>query len=266
MREEIIFASVLTFVFLVGYISGAYFGSIPQVSFEYQGHNSNQIKPVVNHTIILPNKTLEEYKIFSQVKTHLVAVDQNGNGVVTNLTVRAVPGKGKVLVDVESLLFWVDTQQSIQLAKRIAEKYLGKNITNLDLTYTIDIPNATIVGGPSAGGAFTVATIAALENKTLRNDTIMTGTIEPDGSIGKVGGILAKARAAKEAGFKRILVPKGQANFIEYGKDEHCERYGSLTVCNVVYKPIKVDVGKEIGINVIEVSNITEAVKYFISS
>lgn len=252
MRDEIVFTSVIIVIFLAGFAFGFYFQG-PQVNFPSNNatiHQQEEFKP------------LEEYKIYSQVKTKLVAVDQEGNGVVTNLTVRAVPGNGKVLVDVRSLLFWIDTQQSIQLAREVAEDYLGEKAKNLDLTYTIDIPNATLVGGPSAGAAFTVATIAVLEDKKLRNDTIITGTIEDNGTIGKVGGILAKAQAAKKEGYKRFLLPEGQGKFTEYRKEEKCENYGSLRFCNVMYRPVTVDVEKEIGIDVIEVSNIDEAVKY----
>jgi len=210
------------------------------------------------------NIPFENYNIFSEVKTKLVAVDSEGNGVVTNLTVRAVPGNGRVLVDVESLLFWIDTQQSIQTAKEVAENYIGEESKNLDLTYTIGIPNTTLVGGPSAGAAFTIATIAALENKTLRNDTVITGTIEPDGKIGEVGGIIAKGKAVKDSGYKYFLIPKGQGEYIEYKKIQNCEKHGYLKVCSINYEPVEIDVEKELGIDVIEVSTINDAVKYFL--
>jgi len=253
LRNELVFLIVIFTVFLFGLIVGIYFDD-PIVNFD------NEINTQEESAI----PSLSEYEIFSQSQTKLLAVDQEGNGVITNLTVRAVPGEGRVLVDVESLLFWIDTQQSIQTSRKVAEDYLGEIEKNLDLTYTIDIPNASIVGGPSAGASFAIATIAALKNESLREDTVITGTIEEDGSIGAVGGVLEKGMAAKEAGYTNILVPEGQSKYKEYGKEEECEKYGSLRICNIEYKPIEIDVEKEIEIDVTEVSNINEAVEYFL--
>ena len=39
----------------------------------------------------------------------------------------------------------------------------------------------------------------------------MTGTINPDGSIGPVGGIFEKAEAAYTGSAKYFLIPKGQS-------------------------------------------------------
>jgi len=177
MRENVVSALILIFIFVAGFGLGLIF----------QGPTNVGLIEEKKEVKVIP---VENYKIFSEVKTKLVAVNQNGDGVLTNLTVRAIPGNGRVLVDVESILFWIDTQQSIQIAKKVAEDYIERNITNADITYTIDIPNTTLVGGPSAGAAFAVATIAVIENKTIRNDTVITGTIESDGKIGQVGGII----------------------------------------------------------------------------
>jgi len=252
MKENIVFILIVLVIFSFGFAFGIVFQE-PVASEE----NEECIEEVKN----IP---FENYNIFSEVKTKLVAVDSEGNGVVTNLTVRAVPGNGRVLVDVESLLFWIDTQQSIQTAKEVAENYIGEESKNLDLTYTIGIPNTTLVGGPSAGAAFTIATIAALENKTLRNDTVITGTIEPDGKIGKVGGIIAKGKAVKDSGYKYFLIPKGQGEYIEYKKIQSCEKHGYLKVCSINYEPVEIDVEEELGIDVIEVPTINDAVKYFL--
>jgi len=96
------------------------------------------------------------------------------------------------LVNVDNLLFWVDTQYSIRTAKYVAEDIANINASDIDLIYSIET-NASVIEGQSAGAALTIATIAILENKTLKSDVIITGTINPDGSIGSVGAILAKA-------------------------------------------------------------------------
>src|SRR3990170_6224392 len=118
----------------------------------------------------------------------LPAVDDEGNGLVTPLKVEVRAGNGRILTNIDKLLFWVDTQFSIRTAKSVAEDYTRINTSKFDLIYTIESSEATVIGGPSAGAALTVATIAALQNKSLNPNVMITGTIELDGSIGKVGG------------------------------------------------------------------------------
>src|SRR3972149_7032809 len=135
----------------------------------------------------------------SEVSLNVPAVDNDGKGVVTTLKVDAKPGNGKVLVDVNQLLFWTDTQYSIQTAKNVAHQITGVDLSKVDLTYSIET-TAPVIEGPSAGAALTIATIAALENKPLNKSVMITGTINADGTIGDVGAVSAKANAAKDAG------------------------------------------------------------------
>ncbi len=123
--------------------------------------------------------------------------------------------------------------------------------------------NATLIGGPSAGAALTVATVAALENKTLKNDIMITGTIWPDGSIGEVGGILEKAKAARDVGIKVFLVPLGQGEQTYLKPRETCIRRGGFIFCETTYEQVTINIGDDVGIAVIEVGNIDEALKYF---
>jgi len=198
------------------------------------------------------------------ISMKIPAVDSEGNGVVTRLKVEEKPGEGRVLVDINQLLFWIDTQESIRVAQRVAQNYTQLDLSKVDLIYAIEA-NASVIGGPSAGAALTIATIALLENKTLRQDVMITGTIEPDGSIGPVGGIIAKAEAAKEAGIKLFLVPEGQAVQTYFKPVEHCERFGPITYCRTEYKAERINVSEKVGIEVKEVENVGEALDYFLS-
>ena len=192
------------------------------------------------------------------------AVDSNGHGVMAKLIVEARPGKGRTLVDINNILFWIDIQNSIRTAERVAARYLNMSLDNVDLIYTIKT-NASIIEGPSAGAALTIATIAVLENKTIKPGVTITGTINSDGTIGPVGGVLEKAEAAKKFGMKMILVPLGQAEYVTYIPKKDCEKYGMVTFCQTEWIPKKIDISKEVGIKVVEVSNIAQALKYFIS-
>ncbi len=199
----------------------------------------------------------------SIAEINLAAVDRNGKGAVTGLIVEAKPGTGKILTDIDKLLFWVDTQQSIQIAKAVAQNVTGINADNYDIIYTIAGDNISLVGGPSAGAAITLATIAVLKNETVPEDIMITGTIEPDGSIGEVGGILEKAKAAREIGTTLFLVPDGEGIQTYLKPEENCSRVGGFIYCETTYRQITVNIGNNVGIDVKEVSDIYEALKYF---
>jgi uncharacterized protein len=74
-----------------------------------------------------------------------------------------------------------------------------------------------MIGGPSAGGSMALATMLALTNTSKLGGVIMTGTINPDSTIGPVGGVLAKAETAYRAGFNTFLVPPTQSLYYSLG-------------------------------------------------
>jgi hypothetical protein len=63
------------------------------------------------------------------------------------------------------------------------------------------------VDGPSAGGAVCLAILSALDGRAWPADAAMTGAVMPDGTVGGVGAVAAKLRAAARAGAKRVIVP-----------------------------------------------------------
>lgn len=73
------------------------------------------------------------------------------------------------------------------------------------------------VGGPSAGLAFTLAVLDRLTPGSLTggNRVAVTGSIQPDGGVGPVGGVGQKAVAAEEEGAELFLVPADEAPLAE---------------------------------------------------
>jgi hypothetical protein len=61
--------------------------------------------------------------------------------------------------------------------------------------------------GASAGGVCCLALLSALDQRPLPTDFAFTGSILPDGTIGRVSGLPQKISAAKQAGVQRVLVP-----------------------------------------------------------
>jgi Lon-like protease len=79
--------------------------------------------------------------------------------------------------------------------------------------FPIDVKIDTqLVGGPSAGLAFTLAIIDDLTPGSLTSGkrVAVTGTIEADGRVGDVGGVEQKAITARTNGVQLMIVPKAE--------------------------------------------------------
>lgn len=194
------------------------------------------------------------------------AVDSENKGILGKFEVQVLPGNGKTLTNIEHLLYFVDTQFSIQTAKLVAANITGADISKYNMIFDIDlgINDTRVIEGPSAGAALTIATIAAIENKTVRPDVMITGTINLDGTIGKVGKVAEKAKAAKAGGAKIFLVPQGEGLRQNFEVETSCEQTGNIRVCRTEYKPTQAASSDENGLIVREVSNIQDALKYFL--
>ena len=86
-----------------------------------------------------------------------------------------------------------------------------KTKVKADLPIDVTI-NAGSIGGPSAGLAFTLALINELSSSDLTGGQVIaaTGTIEPDGTVGDVGGVTQKTAAVRKAHGIAFLVPPGE--------------------------------------------------------
>ncbi|MBW1597101.1 PDZ domain-containing protein [Streptomyces sp. JJ38] len=75
--------------------------------------------------------------------------------------------------------------------------------------FEIDIQLAD-VGGPSAGLMFALGITDKLTPEDLTGGTFVagTGTINPDGEVGPIGGVTMKTRAARDAGARYFLTPE----------------------------------------------------------
>lgn len=200
-----------------------------------------------------------------KVEMSVPAVDSEGSGVSAKLTTSVRPGTGLVLVAVNSILAEYSTQYSGRVAAGVAGNYTMFDMNDFDVIYTIDV-NATAIEGPSAGAAMAVSIIAALQNKTLPEDVMITGTISSDGTIGPAGAIAEKAKAAKESGARVFLVPKGQSyEYSNVTRERTCKSMDGAEYCTVNYSEKKINIGERLNMTIIEVSEISEAMKYFLS-
>lgn len=152
----------------------------------------------------IPDRTTHEVLI------PIVAVSSD-NGTIGNATISIVSGKGRVLLD-NTPSIDTDMQGQIDTAVGYAKYYTKENLEDKDVIIDLEM-HGEIVGGVSSGAAIAVATIAAIQEKNLREDAIITGTISPDGIIRKVGEIREKATVARDNGYKLLLVPPGQSRY-----------------------------------------------------
>lgn len=111
-------------------------------------------------------------------------------------------------------------------------------------TTQVSFDVAGVIDGPSAGALMTVGVLATLRGDQVRQDAAMTGTINPDGGIGAVGGIAHKIAGAADAGKKLVLIPAG----IRRQLDRNQGRLVDL-----------IEVGQQLGVEVRPVVDIFQA-------
>jgi len=86
--------------------------------------------------------------------------------------------------------------------------------STIEFTFPVDVAiDSGQVGGPSAGLAFTLALLDELTPGELTGGVTVaaTGTIDPNGTVGEIGGIRQKTVAVQRTGAKLFLVPASLA-------------------------------------------------------
>jgi predicted S18 family serine protease len=207
-RFQILASVLIVAAFCAGMAVGNQFGERTIIVQDGEQHIPSDV-----HALPVASGFMADKEPLSLAVVMIPALDEDDNGITTTMSVQAFPGSGRILTNIDELLFWVDTQNSIRRATQVAENVTGVNFSTYDVVYTIQA-NASVIGGPSAGAAITVATMAALTNRSINNSVMITGAVNHDGTIGPVGAILQKALAAKEAGASLFLVPMTQSSEI----------------------------------------------------
>ncbi|MBU1241328.1 hypothetical protein KJ865_16565, partial [Myxococcota bacterium] len=103
-------------------------------------------------------------------------------------------------------------QAAVWIASLQASFAVGRDLTD----YAVLVRGKGYIDGPSAGALFTAGIMAAMMGIPSRTDVTMTGTVNPDGTVGPVGGIPNKFKAALAAGKKVLGYPIGQRFAMDY--------------------------------------------------
>lgn len=105
-------------------------------------------------------------------------------------------------------------KESVRIAYSFSKMFLAKNFPENKFFDRAQIhlhapEGATPKDGPSAGITITSSFLSLALNRPLRPDVAMTGEITLTGKVLRIGGLKEKTIAAKRAGVKTIIFPKG---------------------------------------------------------
>lgn len=169
-------------------------------------------------TGVLVDGVLNNTPAFGHLKVGDTVVSMDGRPTLTDTALVALltkhhPGE-TVTLDVQDAKNRPRTV-SVKLAKRPKDPsvgFLGIETLTRDEHFNLPIKvsiNSDGIGGPSAGLSFTLGIIDMLTSGKLVGGHVFaaTGTIDPDGNVGDVGGVAEKTVSVTNAGATLFLVP-----------------------------------------------------------
>lgn len=209
-----------------------------------------------------------KYDIVKEINLSVPAVSQTSEGlkgVLSRLNVVvAYPGSGRVYFSATPLTE-LDTQATARVAALVSSSILGDEYSRYDFFVSLE-SESLIIGGPSAGAAITAAMMVAILNIkgqeiSIKDDVTLTGMINPDGTIGPVGGVYAKMKAAAEEGYRVFIVPYGQT--IDYVERTVVEQRGFIKIVRTIRERVDlISEGGKLGVKVVEALTIYDVFKY----
>ena len=120
-----------------------------------------------------------------------------------------IPGSGRLILTGQlGDVMKESAQAALSIVKNRAAT-LGVDASRFEKSdIHVHVPAGAIPkDGPSAGVAMFMALVSLMTDRTVRNDTAMTGEISLRGLVLPVGGIKEKVLAAHAAGIKRVMLP-----------------------------------------------------------
>ncbi|MEM0372220.1 MAG: S16 family serine protease [archaeon] len=195
--KKLLAISIATLMFVVffevGYI--AFRPPEPSVQYEYR---------YVTKAVYVTNR-VPESMLVNGIGVH----DDNKTGEIVEINVSIEPGEGRVFFDTTFHSYGADLQDSMSAIIKCAEKATGETLNSLDVKVNLR-SEAHTVEGTSGGAALGAGLIALLENKTIRSDVAITGTLDEHCRIGSIAELGVKIKVAEQNGLSKIIVPKSQ--------------------------------------------------------
>lgn len=222
-------------------------------------------KPSTPSTTPASSKSITAVAVRPMLKSDGFFQEVSYQGTVMNITVAIRDGTGLVLVNTE-IPTGVDFQTSAKTAVKVAQQYTGANLASKDIIFSITAKNTEelqAVDGPSAGMAMTVLLVKEILDEPINDKVLLTGTIQPDGSLGPVGGVAEKAEAAGKYGAKTFVVPAGQAITHVQTCKEDKQGLFIYRSCTLEQKPLSPIMEEQFGLKVVEATDLASVLKYF---
>ncbi len=142
-----------------------------------------------------------------------LGIDPRGQGLIFPIELEIIgAGSGRISVDVSDVDFEDSFQESVRTAAAVASEYTGVSLADKDIIFRFVNTYGSVIAvdGPSAGAAITAMIIMGLTDTQPDPQVLVTGAINPDGTLGTIGGLPGKTSAAVDFGAKKLVVPKWQ--------------------------------------------------------
>jgi ATP-dependent Lon protease len=166
-----------------------------------------QTSRLVQHTPVRARATREIGKTFGLGVLHYL-----GSLIEIEAVAFAAsqPGKGTVRFNDTAGSMAKD---SVFNAASVIRALAGIDTADYDLH--VNVVGGGNIDGPSAGLAIFFALYSATTKTPLPQDVAMTGELSIQGKVRAVGGIVEKLYAARQAGMRRVIIPRENAREID---------------------------------------------------
>ena len=147
-----------------------------------------------------------------------LAVHGPNSGALLEIEVTVIPAKDKGSINITGI---VEEESMGDRSKSIRRKSMAKgSIENVitvlrtigvpadEYDIHVNFPGGVPIDGPSAGIAMATGIYSAIYKLPVDSKVAMTGEISIHGNVKPIGGVYPKVKAAKEAGVKRVIIPK----------------------------------------------------------
>ena len=147
---------------------------------------------------------------------HGLAVFGTHQGAMMDIEAVSTPGRGEVrvtgIVEEEEM-----GPEGHRLRRKSTAYGSAENVKTLlaelgfplgERTLHINFPGGAPVAGPSAGVAMAVVAVSALTGQKVDGTCAVTGEISVQGQVKPVGGVPAKLEAARQAGIRKVFIPR----------------------------------------------------------
>ena len=146
-----------------------------------------------------------------------LGVDQNNQGMVFPIRVEIIhSGSGILSVDINNVQYEQGFQTAVRAAATVASQYSGEGISDKDIIVRF-APDGSRFGdslvkvdGSSAGAIIAAMIVAGLSDSEINSSILVTGSVNEDGTIGRIGSLQEKLVAADAFDAEAMLVPASQ--------------------------------------------------------